>query len=401
MTKNIEIAELEKFILDNPDLEKLESLLDQFNIFDVLNIVHAEVRHSSVIAWLLDPNGTHGLGDNFLKLFLKYFISNNKSSLSNIINLFTIEFLNLKNVEIRKEWNHIDILVLIEDKEEKLVIAIENKIKTKEHSNQLQRYREIVEKKFTNYTKLYIYLSPDGLIPSDENWSILSYNIIADIIENLLKNKNDTLNTNIKEFISQYNTNLRRHIVGNSEIEQICKSIYQKHSKALDLIFQHKPDIHQELSEFIQQKITKTDTFILDSSGKTVIRFTTEILDQMLPKVGEGWSKSKRILLYEFTNYDNELILRLIIGPGLSEYRDNLYMFAKERDIFNKANRKQSAKWHTIFQQKLLTKKNFEEKTSEELSEQIEGKWEKMTSSIKEIDQLFRQERQNITSQLS
>jgi len=299
-------------------------------------------------------------------------------------------------VEIRKEWNHIDILVLIEDKDEKIVIAIENKIKTKEHSNQLQRYREIIEKKFLNFTKLYIYLSPDGLIPSDENWSIFSYNIIADIIENLLRNKRDTLNSNIREFISQYNTNLRRHIVGNSEIEQICKSIYQKHSKALDLIFQHKPDIHQELSGFIQEKITKTNSFILDSAGKTVIRFTTELLDQMLPKVGEGWSKSKRILLYEFTNYDNELILRLIIGPGSSDHRDNLYLFAKERETtFNKANRKQSAKWHTIFQQKLLTKKNFEEKTSEELSEQIEAKWEKMASKITDIDQLFTQEWQN------
>ena len=393
MTKSIEIIELEKFVLNNPELEKLESLLNQFNIFDVLNIVHTEIRHSSTIAWLLDPNGTHGLGHHFLKLFLKYFISNNKESLSSIINLFTIEFLNLNNVEIRKEWNHIDIMVLIDDKDQKIVIAIENKIKTKEHGNQLHRYRETIEKKFPDYTKLYIYLSPDGLIPSDENWSVLSYSIIADIIEGLLKNKKDVLNTNIIEFISQYNTNLRRHIVGNSEIEQICKSIYQKHSKALDLIFQHRPDIHQELSEFIQRKISNTEGFILDSSGKTIIRFTTKTLDQILPKVGEGWSKSKRILLYEFNNYDNELILRLIIGPGQSEYRDKLYSFTRDRSKkFNKANRKQSAKWHTIFQQKMLTKKDFEEKTSEELSDEIEKKWEKMVSDIKDIDSLFNEQ---------
>lgn len=285
-------------------------------------------------------------------------------------------------------------MILIEDINEKIVIAIENKIKTKEHSNQLQRYREIIERKFADFIKLFIYLTPDGLIPSDENWLIFSYSTIAEIIENLLLNKKDSLNSNIKEFISQYNTNLRRHIVGNSEIEQICKRIYQKHSRALDLIFQYKPDIHQELSEVIQSKINQTSSLILDNAGKTLIRFTTKTLDNILPKVGEGWSKSKRILLYEFANNDNELILRLIIGPGEANYRDNLYLFAKaHRDVFNKANRKLSAKWHTIFQQKLLTKKDFEEKTSEELSEQIEKKWAKMISKIAEIDQLFEKKR--------
>ena len=207
MDEKTDIAELEKFILDNPELEKLESLLDQFNIFDVLNIVNAEIRHSSVIAWLLNPNDTHGLGNHFLKLFLKYFINHNKSSLDGTISLFTVEFLRLTTVEVWKEWNHIDILILIEEEDNKFVIAIENKIKTTEHSKQLERYREIVEKKFLNYNKLFIYLSPDGLIPSDESWFAFNYNIIAEIIDNLLENKKDMMNANIKEFISQYNIN--------------------------------------------------------------------------------------------------------------------------------------------------------------------------------------------------
>lgn len=392
MNEKTDISELEKFILDNPELEKLESLLDQFNIFEVLNIVNAEVRHSSVIAWLLNPNEAHGLGNHFLKLFLKYFINHNKSSLDGTIDLFTVEFLSLKNVEIRKEWNHIDILILIEDEESKFAIAIENKIKTTEHNNQLQRYREIIESKFNNYNKLFIYLSPDGLRPSDENWSVFNYNVIAEIIDNLLKNKADIMNANIKEFISQYNINLRRHIVGNSEIEQICKKIYHTHSRALDLIFQHKPDIQLELSEYIQNKISKETTLILDSAGKTVIRFSTEILDKNILKIGEGWSKSKRILMFEFSNYDQDITLRLIIGPGDSDYRNRLYEFTKNQGTyFNKADRKQGVKWHTVYQQKLLTKKNFEEKISEELKEIIDEKWEKIIQKIAQIDEYFEQ----------
>src|SRR5574344_593196 len=42
-----------------------------FNIFSVMNAESDEVRtHSSIIAELLNPNGSHGLHDKFLKLFL-------------------------------------------------------------------------------------------------------------------------------------------------------------------------------------------------------------------------------------------------------------------------------------------------------------------------------------------
>ena len=70
-----EIELLEKFVLDNPDLEKLEDLLSQFNIFETLNVVNAEIRHSNVLAWFLNPNANHSLGGYFLKKFLKYLIS--------------------------------------------------------------------------------------------------------------------------------------------------------------------------------------------------------------------------------------------------------------------------------------------------------------------------------------
>ena len=42
-----------------------------FNIFDVLNLRTSEVRtHSAFLAELLNPNGNHGLGDRFLRVFI-------------------------------------------------------------------------------------------------------------------------------------------------------------------------------------------------------------------------------------------------------------------------------------------------------------------------------------------
>ena len=59
MTDEIEF--LRQFVLNNHDLEHLESILSNFNIFETLNIVNNEIRHSNVLAWLLDPNENHGI----------------------------------------------------------------------------------------------------------------------------------------------------------------------------------------------------------------------------------------------------------------------------------------------------------------------------------------------------
>ena len=43
-----------------------------FNVFNILGLKTEEVRlHSALLAELLNPNGSHGLSDTFLKLFLE------------------------------------------------------------------------------------------------------------------------------------------------------------------------------------------------------------------------------------------------------------------------------------------------------------------------------------------
>ena len=60
---------LQRLILDE-DLEHLEDLLAEFNLFDVLKIERRELQHSALLAWLLDPSASHGLQDYFLRRFL-------------------------------------------------------------------------------------------------------------------------------------------------------------------------------------------------------------------------------------------------------------------------------------------------------------------------------------------
>ena len=62
---------LEAFAVNNLDLGRLEALLDRFNIFEAVGLVWQEVRHSTFLAFLLDPRASHGLGDAFTKRLLR------------------------------------------------------------------------------------------------------------------------------------------------------------------------------------------------------------------------------------------------------------------------------------------------------------------------------------------
>ena len=50
--------------------EKQFGLRNRFNLFEAVNMVRQEIRHSSFLAFLLNPAESHGLGDRFLRAIL-------------------------------------------------------------------------------------------------------------------------------------------------------------------------------------------------------------------------------------------------------------------------------------------------------------------------------------------
>ncbi|MBN1184245.1 MAG: PD-(D/E)XK nuclease family protein [Bacteroidales bacterium] len=375
------IESLEKFILNNPDLEKIELMLGDFNLFETLSLVNAEIRHSNVLSWLLDPSQNHGTGNYFLNLFIKRLISENKSEID-FISVFDAELFDLNNVEVRREWRNIDILVIIKEIGIKVVIAIENKIKSTESNNQLERYRKIVYDEFKDYDKILIYLTPEGAVPSDENWISFNHNTISELVEKLLDSKNDQLNESITEFIQQYNKVLKRYVVGNSEIECICKQIYKKHKQALDLIFQYKPDIVSDISDFLKNIIESQSHTIIENATKTTIRFTTQTIDDKVPKISEGWLKSKRILIYEIYITDEKTIMRFYIGPGNKYKRESIYNFFRlQDDLFTRTRNKLSPQYQTVYQKELLQVNKNDRIEFDDIKIKLKKKWEDFISN--------------------
>lgn len=370
---------LERFVVDNEDLEKLESELAKFNIFEAVGIVRQELRHSNFLAFLMNPSQNHRLDDIFLKKFLKrVLLEADNVNLGELrVSPVDIDIADLEDAEVRREWKNIDILV--HSPGNSLVCAIENKIDSVEHSDQLHRYQEIVAKEFGDCRAILIYLSPEGDQPSDNRWIAFSYSKVVELMDNICKNKS-ILGSDIYTLMTHYSNLMRRHIVSDSEIAELCRKIYNKHKPALDLIFEHRPDLQLELAEFIQTLIHKDAELyklVLDECSKKYIRFADIELDKF-PAQGSGnsWTSSQRILIFEFHNLPNNLSLVLDIGPGnLESVRLSLHeMSLKNSQIFKKTKLKE--KWTFIYTKEFLKPSDYQTSDSEELQKKVQVSWE-------------------------
>ena len=249
---------LEAFICDK-DLKELEQMFGKFNIFDCLKLTRTEIRHSNFLAWLLDPNETHGLKDYFLKEFLKNILKSKKNEIAEINgnelelknsensdeiikrtysvpSIFDIDYWDMTEVEVFRELENIDLLLI--DEKNKFVFVIENKIDSFQHNNQLARYRDYVDEQYPNttYQKLFIYLKPKKETV-EKPYIYLSYHTVRDTIKELIDDKDDKISDEILVAIKHYNEILERDIMNSEdELKKICRQIYRKHKTAIDLI---------------------------------------------------------------------------------------------------------------------------------------------------------------------
>jgi len=366
------IEQLERFVFDNPALERLEALLDDFNPFVAMRWTRQEIRHSSFLRWLLDPTETHGLGSYFLRLFLKHAVYSIDSNRDQIPSVIDIDAWTFDSSQVLQEWNNIDIL--IRDDSIPLVVVIENKVDTGEHSDQLRRYRRHVNAEFGSHRQIYILLAVDGSTPSDENYISVTYSEIVELIISVLDRRQDQIGSEVTSFLRYYVEMLRRHIVEDSEIQAICRQIYKTHQRALDVIFEHRPDRPLAVSEFLQDLINSTPELQLDGSSKSYVRFAPTDLEY-LPRHGGGWTKSKRLLIFEIDQTGGDVRIKFVLGPGTESSRKKIYAIASKNErIFNRATSKFYSQFWSFHIERWISKKEYEETELEKLKERLREK---------------------------
>lgn len=287
---------LQEFLLDIECLDELLPWTGKFNLFDVLKVSRTEIRHSNMLAWLMDPNENHGLGDAFLKGILQRIMEND---LGGKYDVFKILLSDMYSFFVYREWKNIDILLV--SSEEKILMAIENKIGSHEHSNQLNRYREILETDFIDYKRLYVFLTPDGEEPSDAvNWDVLSYADVVELLEHLYEQKE--LQPDVSMMIRNYIEVIRRDILEDRQLIDICNKIYNKHKKALDLIFEYRTDGRTQISDAIMKALDKLNKegMIIHSGDWGNFVFRTSEMDVVLPMLENSNSSWGTLNCYSY-----------------------------------------------------------------------------------------------------
>ena len=160
--------------IDDKVQEERRKRGDLFNVFNVIGLRKEEVRlHSAFLAELLNPAGSHGLQDVFLKEFINVADISDLNFVTTNASVSTEHYIGKKEGET---GGRIDILIQSKDK----AIIIENKISAPDQENQLLRY--------SNYGKEYakggyrlLYLTLDGQTATDfsTGGNIIVYNQLS------------------------------------------------------------------------------------------------------------------------------------------------------------------------------------------------------------------------------
>ena len=370
---------LQELILDD-DLEHLEDLLAEFNLFDVLKVERREPQHSALLGWLLDPKGSHGLRDYFLRRFLSAAAARARDEGIVGVSPVDVDGWELSDIEVATERHNIDILLVGRDDD--FVCLVENKIGATEHSNQLARYLSIVEREYQGLVPFPVFLTPDGNEPDSEadadRYVPVSYEQVAGLIERTLETRGSTTSTSVAGFLEQYARTLRRHVMTtNDNIDALALQIYQKHREAIDLIIRAKPAFEAKGWEVLDSTMAQhKQLFRPDINSKLYHRFFAPELDE-IPELqeGNGWTSTGRMLLFE-VKY-RERVLALILGPGPEETRRRLYELTKTVDavpgVKMRRTRKLSGTWHTIYSSTLMDKGGTAEPDYEKGRYQVES----------------------------
>lgn len=204
-----------------------------YNVFNVLGVDNMELSHSAFLAALLDPDGSHGMQDAFLKAFIDTIAyGGTKPELDTAHAKVYTEY-NIGNIT-ETTGGRIDILITDHSetgsgKAGGHAIIIENKIWAADQPNQLVRYHNFAPK------AALLYLTLNGDEPSDQSRGTLDaqdggYRCISyrrDIIDWLHKCAQLAFDKPlVRETINQY-INLLQQLTNQNTMEQNKEQLIQ------------------------------------------------------------------------------------------------------------------------------------------------------------------------------
>ena len=142
--------------------------------------------------------------------------------------------------------------------------------------------------------------------------------------------KNTILSSGVALMIDNYISVIRRNVMEDKELIDICNKIYNKHKKALDLIFEYRTDPTQTSSivkEILQEMANNGEIIYDKSNSSTYIRFYTKEMNKTLPNLvnkNSSW-KNEHCYAYEFKMMNGKFRLSCVLtAQNLPEETANM-----------------------------------------------------------------------------
>lgn len=170
-------------LFNSKEYHELKLYYDFKGIFDILGIMRNENVHSNFLAWLLNSEQHHGLNNYPIRKFLEMIVMSlfdcqYTKGKTNLFPEYLIDYIitgNYEVVDIKVEREKvidnskridifIDLNIKIDSEDSKITnikVILENKVYSKEHSEQTVQYYEWANKNYKDNSELiFLYLSP-------------------------------------------------------------------------------------------------------------------------------------------------------------------------------------------------------------------------------------------------
>lgn len=166
-----------------------------FNIFETLEYQWREDTHSNLLAWLLNPEESHGIGDIFLRAFVQKVFNIKDLPINFPVRVFREKQEGKKRYDIVVEGNN-------------WWLVIENKIYSEEQEGQTKGYADDWKPR-GNLGKnvLLAYLNPTGRQPESSDFTPVSYRTIRELLKSM--NFQGDSNVLINHFIDHISIDFR------------------------------------------------------------------------------------------------------------------------------------------------------------------------------------------------
>lgn len=327
-----------------PKLKALENRLKrEVNFFDILGVSETEIRHSNMLAWLLDPNQNHGLGSFMLKQLYDEIADNDAVRPD------------FKKFKVYREWKNIDLLLVSETV--KVVICIENKINAVESPDQLEKYHNIIEREYPGYKTYYRFLTLDGHESSQPDvWQSLDYEFIIKALKLALETHEYSLSNRAETIISQYLSILERKVIGmDDKTRELVDDIFKEHREAIEFIMENtSKDVTGLTSKALYAWLEKNlpEEYYIDStkSIKSFARIHSRTMDKLFPNSDSrlGWGNGSKYYYEISCAQDGTGTMKLVFSLEALETDAEKALVDKMFKEGGAQGRITSKKWRTV-----------------------------------------------------